>query len=68
MPTIGIGAGLECDGQVLVLYDLLGITPGKRPVFSRNFLEDADDIPGALQAYVKAVKDGSFPTAQHSFD
>ena len=68
MPTIGIGAGLECDGQVLVLYDLLGITPGKRPVFSHNFLEDADDIPGALQAYVKAVKDGSFPTAQHSFD
>ncbi len=68
MPTIGIGAGPHCDGQVLVLYDLLGITPGKRPVFSRNFLQDAADIPGALQAYVKAVKDGSFPTAQHSFD
>jgi 3-methyl-2-oxobutanoate hydroxymethyltransferase len=68
MPTIGIGAGPHCDGQVLVLYDLLGITPGKRPVFSHNFLQDADDIPGALQAYVKAVKDGSFPTAQHSFD
>jgi 3-methyl-2-oxobutanoate hydroxymethyltransferase len=68
MPTIGIGAGPHCDGQVLVLYDLLGITPGKRPVFSHNFLEDADDIPGALQAYVKAVKDGSFPAAQHSFD
>ena len=68
MPTIGIGAGPDCDGQVLVLYDLLGITPGKRPVFSHNFLQDADDIPGALQAYVKAVKDGSFPAAQHSFD
>jgi 3-methyl-2-oxobutanoate hydroxymethyltransferase len=68
MPTIGIGAGPYCDGQVLVLYDLLGITPGKRPVFSHNFLEDADDIPGALQAYVRAVKDGSFPTEQHSFD
>jgi 3-methyl-2-oxobutanoate hydroxymethyltransferase len=68
MPTIGIGAGLDCDGQVLVLYDLLGITPGKRPVFSRNFLEDAADIPQALQAYVKAVKDGSFPGPEHSFD
>lgn len=68
MPTIGIGAGPHCDGQVLVLYDLLGITPGKRPVFSRNFLQDADDIPGALQAYIEAVKDGSFPAAEHSFD
>ena len=68
MPTIGIGAGPHCDGQVLVLYDLLGITPGKRPVFSHNFLQDADDVPGALQAYVKAVKDGDFPAAQHSFD
>lgn len=68
MPTIGIGAGQHCDGQVLVLYDLLGITPGKRPVFSHNFLEDAADIPGALAAFVKAVKDGSFPDAAHSFD
>jgi len=68
IPTIGIGAGRHCDGQVLVLYDLLGITPGKRPVFSRNFLEDAADIPQALQAYVKAVKDGSFPGPEHSFD
>jgi 3-methyl-2-oxobutanoate hydroxymethyltransferase len=68
MPTIGIGAGPHCDGQVLVLYDLLGITPGKRPVFSRNFLEVAEDIPGALAAFVKAVKEGSFPDAEHSFD
>ncbi len=67
MPTIGIGAGPHCDGQVLVLYDLLGITPGKRPAFSHNFLDDAADIPGALRAYVKAVKAGSFPDAAHSF-
>ncbi|GMQ83556.1 MAG: 3-methyl-2-oxobutanoate hydroxymethyltransferase [Gammaproteobacteria bacterium] len=67
IPTIGIGAGLDCDGQVLVLYDLLGITPGKRPGFSRNFLEDAADIPAALRAYVEAVKAGSFPAQQHSF-
>ncbi|NHZ69721.1 MAG: 3-methyl-2-oxobutanoate hydroxymethyltransferase [Thermotogales bacterium] len=68
IPTIGIGAGPDCDGQVLVLYDLLGITPGKRPGFSHNFLEDAADIPAALRAYVEAVKAGSFPAQQHSFD
>lgn len=67
IPTIGIGAGPDCDGQVLVLYDLLGITPGKRPGFSHNFLEDRDDIPGALHAFVEAVKAGRFPASQHSF-
>ncbi|MEN8803105.1 MAG: 3-methyl-2-oxobutanoate hydroxymethyltransferase [Thiogranum sp.] len=67
IPTIGIGAGPDCDGQVLVLYDLLGITPGKRPSFSHNFLEDSDDIPGALRVYVEAVKTGRFPASQHSF-
>ncbi len=68
IPTIGIGAGPDCDGQVLVLYDLLGITPGKRPGFSHNFLEDTADIPAALRAYVEAVKAGRFPEQQHSFD
>ncbi|MDT8388479.1 MAG: 3-methyl-2-oxobutanoate hydroxymethyltransferase [Thiogranum sp.] len=67
IPTIGIGAGPHCDGQVLVLYDLLGITPGKRPKFSHNFLADAPDIPGALKAFVAAVKSGSFPAPEHSF-
>jgi len=67
IPTIGIGAGPDCDGQVLVLYDLLGITPGKRPSFSHNFLEDSDDIPGALCAFIEAVKAGRFPAPQHSF-
>ena len=67
IPTIGIGAGPHCDGQVLVLYDLLGITPGKRPSFSHNFLEDTDDIPAALRAFVEAVKAGRFPAAAHSF-
>ena len=67
IPTIGIGAGPDCDGQVLVLYDLLGITPGKRPSFSHNFLEDSDDIPGALRVFVEAVKAGRFPAPQHSF-
>lgn len=61
MPVIGIGAGPDCDGQVLVLYDMLGITPGKRPSFSRDFLSGAGGVPQALAAFVNAVKDKSFP-------
>jgi 3-methyl-2-oxobutanoate hydroxymethyltransferase len=68
MPTIGIGAGPHCDGQVLVLYDMLGIVSGKRPKFTRDFLAQADGILQALQAYVAAVKDGSFPASEHSYD
>ncbi len=67
LPVIGIGAGVECDGQVLVIYDMLGITPGKRPKFSKNFLLDARDIPEALHNYAKAVKSATFPTEQQSF-
>ena len=67
MPTIGIGAGPDCDGQVLVLYDMLGITPGRLPRFVRNFLEEAGSVPGAIRAYVEAVKDGSFPAPEHCF-
>ena len=67
MPTIGIGAGPDCDGQVLVLYDMLGITPGKVPKFVRNFLQGTGSVPGAITAYVKAVKDGSFPAPEHCF-
>ena len=55
MPTIGIGAGPDCDGQVLVLYDMLGITPDRVPKFVRNFLEDAGSVPAAIRAYVEAV-------------
>jgi len=66
IPVIGIGAGVDCDGQVLVLYDLLGITPGKRPKFSHNFLEDGRDIPAALRAYVEAVKAKSFPAVENT--
>ncbi len=67
IPVIGIGAGADCDGQVLVVYDMLGITPGKRPKFSKNFLDEAADIPAALRNYADAVKSATFPTAQHSF-
>ncbi len=66
IPVIGIGAGVDCDGQVLVLYDMLGITPGKRPKFSHNFLEQGRDIPAALKAYVEAVKAKRFPAPEHT--
>ncbi|MAT66541.1 MAG: 3-methyl-2-oxobutanoate hydroxymethyltransferase [Gammaproteobacteria bacterium] len=68
IPVIGIGAGVHCDGQVLVLYDLLGITPGKRPRFSRDFLAGAGSVEAALRAYVQAVKAGEFPSAAESFN
>lgn len=67
IPTIGIGAGKECSGQVLVLYDLLGIYPGKTPKFARNFMAGAGSIAEAAQTYVRAVKSGEFPGAEHSF-
>jgi 3-methyl-2-oxobutanoate hydroxymethyltransferase len=67
IPTIGIGAGPACDGQVLVLYDMLGITPGRRPRFVKDFLQQAGNVPAAVAAYIKAVRDGSFPGPEHSF-
>ncbi|HEX6833191.1 MAG TPA: 3-methyl-2-oxobutanoate hydroxymethyltransferase [Rudaea sp.] len=67
IPTIGIGAGVDCDGQVLVIYDMLGITPSKRPRFSKDFLADAGSIPAAIKAYAKAVRSGDFPGPEHSF-
>ncbi|OJW74845.1 3-methyl-2-oxobutanoate hydroxymethyltransferase [Thiobacillus sp. 65-1402] len=66
IPTIGIGAGADCSGQVLVLYDMLGLYP-RAPRFSKNFLAGADGIEAAAHAYVAAVKDGSFPAAEHAF-
>ncbi|MBF0470646.1 MAG: 3-methyl-2-oxobutanoate hydroxymethyltransferase [Gammaproteobacteria bacterium] len=67
IPVIGIGAGRGCDGQVLVLHDILGITLGAPPSFSHNFLAGRDSIPAAVAAYVAAVRDGSFPTPEQSF-
>ena len=67
VPTIGIGAGPGCSGQILVLYDMLGIYPGKTPRFVRNFMHGSVSIETAVASYVKAVKDGSFPDAEHSF-
>ncbi len=67
IPTIGIGAGVACDGQVLVLQDALGMNPAPAR-FVRNFLKGHDDLGAAIAAYVQAVKDGSFPAAEHGYD
>jgi 3-methyl-2-oxobutanoate hydroxymethyltransferase len=69
IPVIGIGAGVDCDGQVLVLYDALGITPGKVPKFAKNFSKEVSGgVRMTLEAFVKAVKSGDFPTLEHRFD
>jgi 3-methyl-2-oxobutanoate hydroxymethyltransferase len=67
VPTIGIGAGPDCAGQVLVLHDMLDVFPGRRAKFVRNFMSGASGIADAVARYVAAVKDGSFPAAEHSF-
>jgi 3-methyl-2-oxobutanoate hydroxymethyltransferase len=67
VPIIGIGAGPHVDGQILVLYDILDITQGKTPRFVRNFQQGHDSPLAALQAYVKAVKDSSYPAPEHCF-
>jgi 3-methyl-2-oxobutanoate hydroxymethyltransferase len=67
VPVIGIGAGPDVDGQILVLYDVLGITQGRMPRFVRNFMQDADSVAEAIALYVNAVKDRSYPAAEHCF-
>jgi 3-methyl-2-oxobutanoate hydroxymethyltransferase len=68
IPTIGIGAGPMCDGQVLVLHDLLGLNSGhRRPKFVKDFLGAGGSVAGAVRAYADAVRDGSFPDDQHSY-
>jgi 3-methyl-2-oxobutanoate hydroxymethyltransferase len=68
IPVIGIGAGAGTDGQVLVMHDLLGLSlSGRSPKFVKNFLEGQPDIQSAFAAYVKAVKDGTFPGPEHGF-
>jgi 3-methyl-2-oxobutanoate hydroxymethyltransferase len=67
IPTIGIGAGAACSGQVLVLHDMLDIYPGKKARFVKNYMQGAASIADAVASYVREVKDGSFPAAEHSF-
>ena len=67
IPVIGIGAGVDCDGQVLVLYDMLGISLGKRPRFSKNFMQNVDSIEAAIVRYQHEVKNSLFPAPEHSY-
>ena len=67
-PTIGIGAGVDCDGQVLVMHDMLGVFPGKTARFVRNFMQGQGSIQAAVSAYVNAVKKSEFPAAEHQFN
>ncbi|MFB9125775.1 3-methyl-2-oxobutanoate hydroxymethyltransferase [Paraburkholderia dipogonis] len=67
IPTIGIGAGAECSGQVLVLHDVLGVFPGRKAKFVKNFMEGQPSIDAAICAYVQEVKDGTFPGPEHAF-
>ena len=69
IPTIGIGAGPHCDGQVLVLHDLLGLDSGhRRPKFVKDFLGEGGSVEGAFRAYADAVREGTFPDAAHSYE
>jgi 3-methyl-2-oxobutanoate hydroxymethyltransferase len=67
VPTIGIGAGVDVSGQVLVVYDMLDIFPGRKARFVKNFMEGAPSVKAAIEAYVKAVKAKTFPAPEHSF-
>jgi len=67
IPTIGIGAGPGCSGQVLVLYDMLGIYPGRTAKFVKNFMTGADNLSTALENYVREVKSGAFPAPAHCY-
>ncbi len=67
IPTIGIGAGADCDGQILVLHDVLGVTPGRRPRFTRDFLAGNGSVTAAFAAYRDAVRSGEFPAAEHAY-
>ncbi|WP_043957346.1 3-methyl-2-oxobutanoate hydroxymethyltransferase [Lysobacter sp. A03] len=68
IPTIGIGAGPQCDGQVLVLHDMLGLAGGqRRPKFVKDFLGEGGSVVGAMQAFAAAVREGDFPGPEHSY-
>lgn len=67
VPTIGIGAGIDVSGQVLVVYDMLDIFPGRKARFVKNFMQGAPSVKAAIEAYVKAVKARTFPAAEHSW-
>ena len=67
VPVIGIGAGPHTDGQILVLYDILDLTPGRKPRFARNFMAGSESPLAAIARYVQAVKSAEYPAPEHSF-
>jgi 3-methyl-2-oxobutanoate hydroxymethyltransferase len=67
IPTIGIGAGAQCTGQVLVLHDMLGLRHGRQPRFVKDFLAGGGSIAGALEAFVREVQDGTFPGPENGY-
>ena len=67
IPTIGIGAGADCSGQVLVLHDMLDIAPGRKARFVKNFMSGQASIGDAIAAYVRAVKTGTFPASEQCY-
>ena len=67
IPTIGIGAGVDCDGQILVCYDILGVTRGHRPRFVADFMQGSDSVQGAFAAFAAAVRERRFPDASQSY-
>jgi 3-methyl-2-oxobutanoate hydroxymethyltransferase len=67
IPVIGIGAGPDVDGQILVLHDVLNVTVGKKPKFSKNFMQGQSSIQNAINRYVQEVKRGQFPDKSHTF-
>ena len=67
VPVIGIGAGPDTDGQILVLYDVLDITAGRKPRFVRNFMDGAANCGAAVARYVAAVRSGAYPAPEHCF-
>jgi 3-methyl-2-oxobutanoate hydroxymethyltransferase len=67
IPTVGIGAGPDCSGQILLLYDMLDFFPGRKARFVKNFLAGAPSIGAAVEAFVREVKSGEFPTAEHCY-
>ncbi|UJF21735.1 3-methyl-2-oxobutanoate hydroxymethyltransferase [Shewanella sp. OMA3-2] len=68
IPVIGIGAGADTDGQILVMHDVLGISSGYIPRFSKNYLKQTGEIRSAIRAYIDEVADGSFPAEEHIFN
>ena len=67
IPTIGIGAGADCDGQVLVLHDMLGITKDFSPRFLRRYADVGESVDGAVRDYIKDVRNGDFPSVEESY-